>query len=95
MEEQYSQAKQALLAHIREVFSEREEDLVRSHEEKFALLEDSLENASDVDELRVAFEQWHMEHSDDLQFEYEVEEMWDHAMNTMDFEDDGGEQEEL
>lgn len=81
-EDQYELVKDALLKHIREVFEEIEEGLVRSHEEKFAMLEDSLNNASDVDEIKVAFDQWYTDHCDELEFEYEVNELWDNALSN-------------
>ncbi len=77
---QYDTVKTAILDHVRETFEEIEDGLARSHEEKYALLEDALENASDVDELKVAFEQWFADHSDELQLEYELDEMWAHAI---------------
>lgn len=82
MDEQYGVVKGALLSHVREIFQEIEDDVALSHEEKYALLEDALESASDVDELRVAFEQWHAEHAQELEMEYEVEDMWDTAITN-------------
>jgi len=86
MEEHYDIVKQALLNHIREVFEEIEEDIARSHEEKYAMLEDALENASDVDELKVAFNQWYSDHADDLELEYEIEELWENALSNTDLD---------
>lgn len=83
MEEKFSRVKRAVLTHVRGIFDEIEAELARSHEEKYALLEDALENASDVDELRVAFEQWFSDHSEDLELEYEFEEMWDAAVSLV------------
>lgn len=80
-EERHVNIKQALLDHVRELFQEIEADLARSHEERFAMLEDMLENASDTDELRVAFEQWYADHAEELELEYELEEMWDQAVH--------------
>ena len=77
---QYDTVKTAILDHVREMFEEIEDGLARSHEEKYALLEDALENASDVDDLQVAFEQWFADHSEELQLEYELDEMWAHAV---------------
>lgn len=77
---QYDTIKTAILDHVRETFEEIEDGLARSHEEKYALLEDALENASDVDELKVAFEQWFADHAEELQLEYELDEMWAHAV---------------
>ncbi len=79
-QEQYDLVKGAILDHVRETFEEIEDGLARSHEEKYALLEDSLENASDVAELKVAFEQWFADNAEELEFEYELEEMWMHAV---------------
>ena len=85
-EEHYDIVKQALLNHIREVFEEIEEDIARSHEEKYTMLEDALENASDVDELKVAFNQWYSDHADDLELEYEIEELWENALSNTDLD---------
>ncbi len=76
----YDSVKDAILNHVRETFEEIEDGLARSHEEKYALLEDALENASDVAELKVAFEQWFADHAEDLELEYEIDEMWAHAV---------------
>lgn len=81
-EEHFDIVKDALLAHMRGLFEELEEEVALSHEEKYALLEDSLENASDVDELRVAFEQWHSDHAREIDLQYEVDEIWDAALNA-------------
>lgn len=83
MEEKFSRVKRAVLTHVRGIFDEIEAELARSHEEKYALLEDALENASDVDELRVAFEQWFADHAEDLEMEYEFEELWDAVMGNV------------
>lgn len=85
-EEHYDIVKQALLEHIRKVFEEIEEDIARSHEEKYAMLEDALENASDVDELKVAFDQWYSDHAEDLELEYELEELWENALSNADLD---------
>ncbi len=82
-EERYQQTKRAVLTHIEQLFKEMEEDMVMSHQEKYALLEDLFENATDVDELRVAFEQWYSDHSEDLQFEQEVQELWEQATTAV------------
>ena len=52
-----------------------------SHQEKYALLEDSFEGATDEDELRVAFERWYADHAEDLKLDYEVDELWESALN--------------
>jgi len=82
-ESEYDEVKQSLLVYVREIFEEIEEGLARSHEEKYALLEDLLENAADVDELKVAFSQWYGDYADDLELEYELEEIWDNAINVV------------
>jgi hypothetical protein len=78
-EERYQQTKRAVLGHIEQMFKEMEEDMVMSHQEKFALLEDLFENASDSDELRVAFEQWYSDHAEELQLDQDLEELWEQA----------------
>ena len=75
----HDEIKQSVLNHIRALFEEMEEEMAMSHQEKYALLEDSFENAADVSELRVAFEQWYADHADDVDFEQELEELWDLA----------------
>ncbi len=82
-EDQLESVKKNLLEHMRHLFTEIEEGMARTHEEKFALLEDSVSNASDFDELKVVFEQWHSEHALDVDLEYEVEEIWDAVLNGM------------
>jgi len=82
-EERHVALKQALLDHMREMFQEIEADLARSHEERYAMLEDMLENASDLDELRVAFEQWYADHAEELELEYEFPEVWDQAVDRL------------
>jgi len=86
-EDQHIAVKQAILDHIREMFSEIEADLARSHEERYAMLEDVLENAGDPQELRVAFEQWFADHSEELELEYDLEEIWDQAMGRLEEDD--------
>ncbi len=85
-EDQYEILKDALLNHIREIFEEIEEEVARSHEEKYAMLEDSLHNASDAEELQVAFSQWYNDHSEDLDLEYGVEDLWQNALGNADIE---------
>ena len=80
---EHGQVKQALLEYIRELFEEIETEVARSHEEKYALLEDLLGSAGDVDETKVAFEQWYVEHSDDLELDYGLEDLWDNAMDKL------------
>ena len=85
-EDHYDIVKEALLNHIREVFEEIEEEMARYHEEKYAMLEDSLNNASDAEELQVAFGQWFNDHSEDLDLEYDVEDLWQNALGNADID---------
>lgn len=79
-QEHYEDVKEAILAHIQNLFQEMEENMAMSHQEKYALLEDAFENASDVNELRVAFEQWHVDHAEDIGLDASVEELWNRAL---------------
>ena len=79
-EENHEQIKDTVLTHIQELFEELEEDMAMSHQEKYALLEDAFEGASDGGELRVAFERWYADHAEDLRLDYEPDELWDQAM---------------
>lgn len=79
MIEHFEKTKSSVLAHMQQLFAEMEEEMAISHQEKYALLEDAFENASDVDELRVAFDQWYNEHDDDLDLEATVDELWSQA----------------
>lgn len=89
-EQNFEKTKQAVLSHIESLFAEIEEETVMSHQEKYALLEDALANASDHDELRVAFDQWYREHAEDVGFDYHGHEVWEHALGgDEEFEDDG------
>lgn len=76
----HDNVKRAVLAHVQALFQELEADMAMSHQEKYALLEDAFANAADVDELRVALEQWYAEHAADLGLEHDVEELWDQAV---------------
>lgn len=78
--ERYEEIKDAVLSHIQSLFDEMEEDMAMSHQEKYTLLEDAFENASDEDELRVAFEQWYAEHSEDLGLDFKVDELWEKVL---------------
>lgn len=80
----FDEKKNAVLLFIEEYFSQIEEELAMSHQEKYALLEDALGNAVDTDELKVAFEQWFYEHSEDVDFEHDSDELWDQAMAALD-----------
>lgn len=94
MADQYHTTKHAVLNHIQQLFEEMEDEMAISHQEKFALLEDAFENASDEDELRVAFEQWYHDHSDDVDFEHEMDELWDIALSRHEDGDDEDEEDE-
>lgn len=84
MEEQnHEEIKYAVLNHIQSIFEEMEEEMAMSHQEKYALLEDAFESAADVDELRIAFEQWYADHADDVNFEQEVDELWEQAIGQV------------
>lgn len=79
-DQQFDTVKAAVLDYIQNLFEEMEEEMAMSHQEKYALLEDALENATDADELRVAFEQWYAEHSEELSLDQEVDELWQQAV---------------
>ena len=79
-EDKYTKTKQSVLEHMQALFEEMEEEMAMSHQEKYALLEDLFDNASDEDELRVAFDRWYMDHADDIGLDYEVEELWEQAL---------------
>ena len=76
----YDNVKKSVLDHMQAMFEEMEEEMAVSHQEKYTLLEDGLENATEVDELRVAFDQWYSDHVDELDLEYDNDEMWDQAV---------------
>lgn len=90
MGDTFETTKQAVLGHIESLFEEMEQEMAMSHQEKYALLEDAFESASDKGELRVAFEQWHREHSDDIEFDHNADELWDNALGEVDDYDDLG-----
>ena len=75
--------RDALLDSVQTIFEQMEEEMAMSHQEKYALLEDSLDNATDVDELKVAFEQWFTTHSEEIEFEQEMEDIWQQAVAVM------------
>lgn len=83
-EDNFDSTKQAVLSHIQTLFEEMEEEMAMSHQEKYALLEDLLENAGDEDELYVAFEQWYNDHIDDLHFDHSSRELWGQALTSLD-----------
>lgn len=76
--------KEAVLSHIDSLFAEMEEEMAMSHREKYALLEDAFQNASDADELRVAFDQWYADHADEVNFDQEPHELWEQAIAGVD-----------
>jgi len=76
----HSEIKNLVLAHVKKMFEEMEQELALSHQEKYALLEDAFENAADNNELRIAFEQWYADHANEIQFEHEVDELWEQAV---------------
>ena len=39
-----------------------------------------IENAGDLGELRIAFERWYADHADDVNFEQDVDELWEQAI---------------
>lgn len=82
-EEQFYTVKNAILEHIQDLFEDMEESLVMQHQEKYTLLEDAFESANDLGELRVAFEQWHRDHSEDLELETEATELWGEALASV------------
>ena len=79
----FDDVKHAVLAHIESVFEEGEHSLAMQHQEKYTLLEDAFESANDLGELRVAFEQWHRDHSEDLELETEATELWGEALASV------------
>lgn len=79
-EQTYEEVKESVLTHMQNLFQELEADMAMSHQEKYTLLEDMFENASDADELRVAFEQWYGDHAEDLDLEHSVDDLWDQAL---------------
>lgn len=76
----FDSIKESVLSHIQTVFEEMEAEMAISHQEKYALLEDAFQNATDADELRVAFEQWYADYADEIGFEHEAHELWDLAV---------------
>jgi len=95
-EEQYEKTKDTVLSHIQALFDELEQDMAMSHQEKYTLLEDAFESASDEDELKVAFERWYADHADDLRLDYEANELWDQAMGGgIDYDEYNAEKDDL
>ena len=83
MEENFKKTKQSVLKYVEQLFEEMEAEMAISHQEKYALLEDAFESAVDENELRVAFEQWYSEHSEDLSLDYDLDELWDLALGGL------------
>ncbi len=79
-EDSHEKLKSAILEYIKTRFREIEQDLAMSHEDKYAKLEDSLEESVDEDELKVAFERWYMEHEDELRLEEDIDQLWEQAL---------------
>lgn len=79
-EANHEEIKHAVLNHIQSIFQEMEAKMAISHQEKYALLEDAFENAADANELRIAFERWYADHADDVNFEQEMDELWEQAV---------------
>ncbi len=80
MSDPFEKAKTDVLSHVESLLDEIEQEIALSHQEKYALLEDAFGGASDVDELRVAFDQWYIEHAEDIGFDHNADELWDQAL---------------
>jgi len=87
MPNEFRKVKSAVLGHVQSLFEEMEESMAMSHQEKYALLEDACENATDKDELRVALEQWYAEHGEELDLDRDVDEIWSEALGLLEDED--------
>mgnify|MGYP007094907989 CR=1 FL=1 len=95
-ENKFDKTKNTVLAHVQQLFEELEEDMAMSHQEKYAMLEDSFEGASDESELKVAFERWYADHAEDLRLDYESDELWDQAMGgEIDYDGYSAEKDDL
>ena len=90
MSDKFEKAKTDVLTHIEAILAEIQQEIALSHQEKYALLEDAFGSASDVDELRVAFDQWFIEHSDDIGFDHNADELWEQALGGEHSFYDGG-----
>lgn len=86
-EELFESTRDAVLSHVNQLFEEIEAEMAMSHQEKYALLEDAFASATDEDELRVAFEQWFAEHSETLELEHSLDELWENATTDTDEEE--------
>lgn len=80
----YHSVKNAVLSHIQAMFQELEEEMAMSHQGKYTLLEDAFENAADIDELRVAFDQWYADQLEELNLEHDVTDLWNQALIRID-----------
>ncbi len=87
MVHEFPKVKNAVLAHVQSIFDEMEESMAMSHQEKYALLEDACDNATDKDELRVALEQWYAEHGEDLELDRDVNDIWQEALGLIEDQD--------
>jgi Asp-tRNA(Asn)/Glu-tRNA(Gln) amidotransferase A subunit family amidase len=99
MANEFRKVKTAVLGHVQSLFDEMEESMAMSHQEKYALLEDACENATDKDELRVALEQWYSEYGEELDMDRNVDEIWQEAIglledDEMDLDEDDEENED-
>lgn len=88
MADSFHRVKRGVLSHIHELFEELEEQMVMAHQEKYAMLEDAFENATDTDELRVAFEQWFTDHADDMDLEHSMDDIWEAGLAVAEEHDD-------
>jgi len=79
-EEKFEIIKGSVLDHVQKMFNDIEKEIAISHQEKIALLEDAFENATDEGELKVAFDQWFAEHSEEVGFDMEADDLWDAAL---------------
>lgn len=86
-------AKEKLLVHVQRLFEEMEHEMSMMHQEKYVFLEDICENASDVEELRVAFHRWYSEHAEDMGLEHDAVDLWDQAL-ALDKKDESDEYED-
>ncbi len=91
-EDRFDNVKELVLAHMQQLFEQMEEEMVMGHQEKYTLLEDAFEQATDEDELHVAFEQWYADHAEDLQIEHEADDLWEQAVNGADNSGDDDEE---
>ncbi len=80
----FEKTKSDVLGHIEGLLAEIEQEIAMSHQEKYALLEDAFGSATDSDELRVAFDQWFLEHAEDIGFDHNADELWEHALGGED-----------